>query len=140
MIRLVSLFALAFSMTLGLSAQAGELDNDGAVANQGLTGTVVIRIDQRNNSVSYVQSEKGLNNQTEAMSLLQSEFKPIPADKLKKELDKEAGASSWYYFYAPYNYYYSNCLYYGGYNYYPYYSYSYSHYSYYYYGYHARWW
>ncbi len=136
MIRLFSVLALV----LGFQAHAGELDNDGTVANHGFTGTVVIRIDQRDKSVSYVQSEKALTNQAEALTLSKGEFQPVPSDKLKKELDSEAGASSWYYFYAPYNYYYNNCLNYGGYNYYPYYSYNYSYYSYYYYGYSARWW
>lgn len=140
MIRLFSVLALVLGFQISGVAQAGELDNDGVVANHGLTGTVVIRIDQRDNSVSYVESAQGLTNQTEAMGVLKNDFKAVPADKLKKELDKEAGASSWYYFYAPYNYYYNNCLNYGGYNYYPYYSYNYSYYSYYYYGYYSRWW
>ncbi len=134
--RLVSIFALV----VGFQAHASELDNDGAIANQGLTGTVVIRIDQRDNSVAFVQSEKALNSQTEVATVLKSEFKAVPAAQLKKELDKEAGASSWYYYNSPYNYYYNNCLNYGGYNYYPYYSYNTSYYSYYYYGYYSRRW
>ena len=140
MIRLFSVLALVLAVNTSGQAQAGELDNDGAVANHGLTGTVVIRVDSRDNSVSYVESAQGLKNQDEAMGVLKSDFKPVPTEKLKKELDKEAGASSWYYFYSPYNYYYNNCLNYGGYNYYPYYNYNYNYYSYYYYGYYSRWW
>jgi hypothetical protein len=134
MIRLFSIVALV----IGFQAQAGELDKD--VSNQGLTGTMVIRIDQRNKSVSYMKTEQTVSSKDEALGLLKGDFKAAPANNVKKELDQEGGASSWYYYYAPYNYSYNNCLNWYGYNYYPYYSYNYSYYSYYYYGYYSRWW
>ena len=128
-----SLFLTA-ALLVSSFAVAGELDQD--VANQGLTGTVVVRVDARDKSVSVMKSEQVPANKKEAQVLAVSgAFEKAPADKVRTELDNESGSSSWYW-YCGYNQpYYLNWY---GYNYYQTYYYSYNYYSYYYYSYY-RW-
>lgn len=130
-----SLLALALVFGVG-SAIARELDNDGAVTNQDLRGTVVIRVDQRNNSVSVLQSQAQPQSAAEAQALAaRGSFKSVPSSKVRSELDQESGASSWYWYCPSYNYNYGY-LYWYGYSYQPAYIYSYGYYHYYYYN---RW-
>jgi hypothetical protein len=132
-------FILAATLLLtGAMAFAGELDNEAAITNKELKGTVVLRVDSRTHEASYVQTATPLSSQQEAKALAKSaKFAKVPAQKMKSELDQDGGASSWY-FYQPYayNYYQPNCYYYG-YYYQPYYTYSYGYYNYYYYN---SWW
>lgn len=128
-----SLFLTA-ALFVSSFAFAGELDQD--VTNQGLTGTVVVRVDSRDKSVSVLKSEVVPASKKEAQTLAASgAFQAAPSDKVRTELDNEAGSSSWYW-YCGYNT--SPYLYWYGYNYYPTYYYSYSYYTYYYYSYY-RW-
>lgn len=128
MLRTILMSAL---MALGASsAVASELDNEGSVTNQGLQGTVVIRVDSRDGSVSMAQAQTPANTR-DAQALAQAaNFRQVGAAHLRSELDQDAGASSWYWYNNPYSY--SHLGWYG-YSYYPYYNYSYSYYSYYYY-------
>src|SRR5690606_19252914 len=130
------------SLAFAINASASELDNEAAVTNQGIQGTLVIRVDQRDNSVSYLQVEEGLSSEQQALSVAHDgQFQTLPENQVKNELDNAAGASSWYYYYVnPYNHYYNNCVNWYGYNYRPYYSYNHGYYNYYYYGWYNRWW
>lgn len=115
----------------GSTAIASELDNEGSVTNQGLQGTVVIRVDSRDGSVAMAQAQAVPADSREAKALSQvASFRKVGTGNLRSELDQDAGASSWYWHYNPYSY--SHLGWYG-YNYRPYYTYSYSYYSYYYY-------
>lgn len=128
------LCSILFSTVLGMAtpaALAGELDNEGSVINQGLHGTVVIRVDQRDGSVSVAQLSEVPEGETAAQqAALGAEFTGLGQNQLRSELDQDAGASSWYWYTNPYSY---NHLGWYGYRYNHYYSYSYSYYSYYYY-------
>jgi hypothetical protein len=137
-----NLFLVALLSISSLSAFAGtdELDQDNA--NQALQGTVVLRVDQRTGEMSMIQTDQVVENAAEAQKLSEGEFTTVPAEKIKSELDREAGASSWYWYNPGYSYgygynygYYSygNC-----YN--PWYSYSYGYYSYYYYNRYSYYW
>lgn len=133
MIRVLLASALIFAST----SFAGELDNEGSVTNQGLQGTVIVRIDNRNQSAAILQTEQVLTSEQAAHALAaSSDFKSLPAQNVRGELDRDGGASSWYW-YRGYNYY--NYLYWYGNYYYPCYNYNYSYYSYYYYSSYWRW-
>lgn len=139
-------FILAAMIALGTSsfAFAGELDNDANATNkQQLQGTMVLRVDSRDNSSTYVKTDSVVSTETDAKTLATAaSFQPVPAANMKSELDKDGGVSSWY-FYNPYyyggGYYRPSCNWYGNY-YSPFYYYTYSYYSYYYYsGYNSCW-
>lgn len=136
-------FFLILSLVAATQAQANELDNPATVTNQDLQGTMVIRVDNRDQSASFLKTDALLGNQEQALQLSQGEFQAMSLDQ-RSELDQEGGSSSWYYYYANYSYgygYYNPCLNWYGRTYNPYYSYNYGHYSYYYYGaYSYRWW
>lgn len=122
-------------------ASPDELDQDRT--NQSIQGTVVLRVDQRNGEMAMVQVDNVVASKSEAQGLVNSDFAAVPKEKIHSELDREAGASSWYWYYPGY----SNGYGYGGayYNYYgncynPWYSYSYGYYSYYYYNRYSYYW
>lgn len=122
-------------------AGTDELDQDRS--NQSIQGTVVLRVDQRSGEMAMVNVENVITDKTEAQSLVTKEFTAVPKEKVHNELDRESGASSWYWYYPGYShgygygsayyYYYGNC-----YN--PWYSYSYGYYSYYYYNRYSYYW
>lgn len=122
------------AMLMTAPAFAGELDQD--MSNQGLRGTVVMRVDTRDNSVSYVKTDAVPATEQDAKVLAETgSFAPAAIANVKTELDQSAGTSSWYWYCGPQ---YPNYLNWYGYNYYPMYSYSYSYYSYTYFWF--RWW
>lgn len=114
-------------------AGTGELDKD--PVNQALQGTVILRVDTRNGAMAMMQTNALASTEADAQALTQLNFQAVPQNKVKTELDREAGASSWYWYnpgyYSGYNY--NHYYYYGGNCYSPWYSYSYGYYSYYYY-------
>ena len=118
---------LSVALLMGAAvASAGELDRD--VANQGLNGTVVLRIDNRTQAASVMKTDAVIANDAQAQALAaKGDFAPLASKNVRGELDRDGGASSWY-FYGGYSY-----LYYYGYSYTPCYTYAYSYYSYYYY-------
>lgn len=127
---------LSLALLAGGSAMASELDDENSVTNQGLKGTVVVRVDHRNNSVSYLKQDGIVSSPAQAKTVAKSgRFSKMPAAKVTNELDRDGGASSWYWYHSPYNYG-SNYLSWYGYQYQSYYTYNYSYYSYYYYN---RW-
>jgi hypothetical protein len=125
-----------------VSAFAGpdELDQDRA--NQAIEGTVVLRVDQRTGEMAMVQVDDVVTTEAAAQNLVNEKFEAVPKDKVRSELDREAGASSWYWYYPgyAYGYGYGYGYYYGGYCYNPYYSYGYGYYNYYYYNRYSYWW
>ena len=132
--RLILVAALALGVTS--AAHANELDNESSVTNQAMNGTVVVRVDTRNNQTAVVTSGKVMTSAQDAQHLAQSgKFQEVSADNVRSELDQDAGASSWY-FYSGYNYY-SQVYWYGNW-YAPYYAYNYGYYRYYYYS--NYWW
>lgn len=115
-------------------SMAGELDQD--QTNQGLNGTVVVRVDSRTQDVSVLKTDAIVQNTQEAVALTTADsFLAAPAQNIKSELDQESGSSSWYW-YCGYRQ--PTYLYWYGYTYYPTYTYSYSYYTYYYYSWY-RW-
>lgn len=130
---------LALILSVATAAVAGELDNDQTVANQGLQQTVVVRVDTRDNSMAVLNSQATVTSEAQAKGLAQANFSAVPTDKVRTELDRDGGASSWYvywgynYGYYPAYYYYGNC-----YN--PYYNWGWGYYRYYYYGSYYPWW
>lgn len=129
MFKKLSLLTLVLG--LSFSAFAGELDNDNKTANQEITGAVVVRVNNQTGEVAYLSSDKAITSNTEANKLADTgKFEVVGNDHLKSELDRDAAASSWYWYYG--NYYYSYMYWYGNY-YYPYYTYNYGYYNYYYY-------
>ncbi len=131
-----NLFSISLLMLLALSfaqADSGELDQDRA--NQSIQGTVILRQDQRTGETVMAEVSNVLMTADEAKALINTNFKAIPEGKIKTELDREAGASSWYWYYPypSYGYSYSSYYYYYGHCYSPWYSYSYGYYNYYYY-------
>jgi hypothetical protein len=135
MMRLILSAALVLSM--GSFAGAGELDNEAGVTNKELQGTMVLRVNTLTKETSFVKTDAAMVSEADAKTFAQAaEFSKVPTGKMKSELDKDGGASSWY-FYYPYsqynNYYQPYCNYYGNY-YNPYYQYNYGYYNYYYYG------
>lgn len=121
-------------LTLGHAfAGSDELDKD--PVNQSIQGTVILRVDQRTGEQAMVEVEEVIMTGDAAKALIDENFKTVPTEKIHTELDREAGASSWYW-YTPhysYGYAYSNYYYYYGNCYSPWYSYSYGYYNYYYY-------
>jgi hypothetical protein len=141
---------LMLSLMLGMSlfalhGFAGELDDEGRVINaqNPAHGTVVVRVDTRDNSAAVLNVDHGLSSKEEAVNVTKksSAFKALKNDKVRSELDQDGGASSWYFYNPGYNWYNSSYCYYGNY-YRPYYYYSYNYYAYYYYGsyYGNGWW
>lgn len=131
------IFAAAVALAAGSTANAGELNNESSVTNQSMNGTVVIRVDTRNNQAAILTTETAVSNNSQAQQLaLEGQFKKVSAENVKNELDNDGGASSWY-FYGGSSYYYSSMYWYGSW-YHPCYSYNYSYYNYYYYSNH--WW
>ncbi|AFY00149.1 hypothetical protein [Bdellovibrio bacteriovorus] len=121
---------LVAALVLGTgSAFAGELDNESSVTNQSMNGTVVIRVDNRNNQTAVLASEQAVTSDAQAQVLAQTGSFDQSAH-VRNELDQDGGASSWY-FYSGYNYY-SYVYWYGNW-YTPCYTYNYGYYSYYYY-------
>lgn len=130
----------ALILTVATVAVAGELDNDGQMANQGLQETVVVRVDTRDHSVAVLNSKQIVGTELQARALTAEAFATVPATQVRSELDKDGGASSWYVYWYNYNYsYYPSYCYYGNY-YNPYYNYGWGYYRYYYYGSYNRWW
>ncbi len=132
---LKSVLLASMTMAFVSSAQAGidELDQD--PVNQTIQGTVVLRVDQRTGEMAMLQTEALTDTEAEAQSLIHNHFENVPQDKIKSELDRESGASSWYWYYPGYNSGYGYNRYYYNYGncYSPWYSYYYGNYSYYYY-------
>lgn len=126
-------FILAAALVFAAgSAFAGELDNESSVTNQAMNGTVVVRVDARNNQTSVMTSDAAVRAGNEAQNLVETgSFKAVGSKNVKSELDQDGGASSWY-FYNGYNNYYGCVNWYGNW-YRPYYTYNYSYYRYYYY-------
>lgn len=91
-------FVLALSL-MGSMAMANELDNEASVTNQTLKGTLVIRVDTRDNSVAYLKTDRHLSNSEEAARLARDgRFAALPSQNMATELDQEGGASSWYWY------------------------------------------
>ena len=137
---------LLLVLILGLSLSAfaqSELDDETGVINaeSGFSGTVIIRIDERNNSVARLAVESDLEAGDAAEGFAVSndgDFETVPSDLVVSELDQDSGQSSWYYYWG-YNYGYNYGYYWHSGRYYrPYYSYSYRYYTYYYYN--RYWW
>lgn len=125
-----------------VSAFAGtdELDQD--KANQAIQGTVVLRVDTRTGEMAMTRVDEVVSTEAAAQELVNENFEAVPQDKVRSELDREAGASSWYWYYPGYAYGYGY-----GYGYYsygacynPWYSYGYGYYNYYYYNRYSWWW
>ncbi|MGZ3775372.1 MAG: hypothetical protein ACXVCY_14520 [Pseudobdellovibrionaceae bacterium] len=133
-------FILAAVLTLGAGSFsfAGELDNESSITNQSMNGTVVIRVDTRNNQASILTSNKPMTNDAEAHAFVEAgSFQNVPAAHLKNELDQDGGASSWYYYHGYNSYYYGSMYWYGSW-YTPCHQYYYGYYRYYYYS--NYWW
>lgn len=137
------ILSLVFIMSLGLISNANELDNEAQVTNQQLQGTVIVRIDSRDQSTAMIHTDVAFkNNQMAQAFAIQTDFKLLDSAHVKTELDNDGGTSSWYhyhhynnnYYNNNNNYYYPNNYFYWYGNYYqPCYSYSYGYYNYYYY-------
>lgn len=136
---------------------AGELDNERGVTNKdNMRGTLILRVDKRTNNAEYVATEKAMPSKEKAKSFSKAAtYKKVPTGKMKNELDRSGGSSSWYfyngynggyggggygggyydggYYSGGYGYYNPYCSYYGQ-NYQPYYYYNSGYYNYYYYG------
>ena len=129
---LAAVLALGFTMT----AQANELDNESSVTNKEISGTLIVRVDSRNNQTA-VMSANQISSEAQAQDLAKNGQFENANGNVKTELDQDGAASSWY-FYRGYNSYYNcNVNWYGNW-YQPRYSYSYGYYSYYYYA--NYWW
>lgn len=100
MLKLILLSIALVVSSLSGWAGTDELDQDRT--NQSLQGTVVLRVDQRNGQVAMVKVEEFVDSKQEAQSLADTEFSPVPNEKVHTELDREAGAASWYWFYPGY--------------------------------------
>jgi hypothetical protein len=129
---------LIFSNLVFLQSKANELDDEKSVSNQELQGTVVVRVDTRNNSAAYVKSDVQLSNERQAQVIAHSSnYVSLASANIRSELDKDAGSSSWYFYYNfnyGYNYGYNyNYFYWYGNYYNPFYTYNYGYYQYYYY-------
>ena len=116
---------------------AGELDNDAAIANSGLKGTLVVRVDDQTGEIAYLKSDVASPTLEAATTIVsQGEFQPVPAANLRTELDQDAGASSWYFMCGrPW----WGQTYWYGYVYRPYYAWNWGYYHYYYYNPFWRW-
>ncbi len=129
---LAAILALGFSTTV----VANELDNESSVTNKQLTGTIVVRVDNRTKKVAALKTSELISEKEAQEIALSGDFKDASAN-VKSELDQDGGASSWYFYYGYNSNYYCNMNYYGNW-YRPTYYYNYSYYSYYYYG--NYWW
>ena len=89
-----------------------------------------------------LQVDEVVATEAQAQGLIDSKFSAVPQEKVRSELDREAGASSWYWYYPGYSYGYGYGYgyYYGGNCYNPWYSYGYGYYNYYYYNRYSYWW
>lgn len=132
---------LIVAATLAQSlAWAGIDELDQASTNHqrpDLQGSVVLRVDERTGELSMLKTEQSIVSQNEAIEVAtsQSDFSPVSQDKVTNELDREAGASSWYWYYPGYSFGYGYSFYYYGNCYNPWYNYYSWPYRYYYYGY-----
>lgn len=130
------LMAAVFAVGFASPTFAGELDNESSVTNKQLQGTLVIRVDSRTKQAAALKTDAVVTDATAAQTLAaQGQFQALPAGKVRTELDKDGGASSWYY-YPSFGYnggYYNNYAYWYGNWYQPCYTYNYNYYSYYYY-------
>lgn len=128
---------LSMALLVGAGhAVASELDNEGSMTNRGLKGTVVVRVDKRDKSISMLRTSGMVTSKSQAQAMAKNgKFSKVSSSKVSNELDRDGGASSWYWYHSPYSYN-NNYLYWYGYQYQSYYSYNYSYYSYYYYN---RW-
>lgn len=140
MLKKLFLTALVTLASVVAIAGTDELDQD--KANQSIQGTVVLRVDQRTGEMAMVQVENVVSTESEARTLVNEDFQAVPKEKVRSELDREAGASSWYWYYPGYSYGwgYNYGYYYGGNCYNPWYSYGYGYYNYYYYNRYSYWW
>jgi hypothetical protein len=111
LILLASLMVITSS--LAVKSVAGELDDEKSVSNQQLEGTVIVRVDTRDNSSAFVMKADGkFANENEAQAAAaDSKYTAMPSERVKSELDQDGGSSSWYF----YNNYYG-CGYYCNYN------------------------
>lgn len=137
------ILTLALSMGVAATAMAGELDNERGVTNRQLNGTVIIRVDTRTNEASAIQVKGDIKDKQQAQAIAsKGNFAPAP---VRNELDRDGGASSWYYYPGygygygynygygyGYGYGYNNMNWYGNW-YRPCYNYNYGYYNYYYY-------
>lgn len=131
--KLIPFLFLAFFSTFS-SAYASELDQD--QANTALQGTVVFRVDNRTQDVAVQYSEQVVKNQGQAQDLSNGAFSVVPQNKVKSELDRDGGVSSWYFYYNyAYAYYYNYGYYYN-----PCFTYARGYYTYYYYNRYSYWW
>lgn len=143
---------LAGLLAFGSVSVANELDAPQAPVAQLPDQTIVVRVNTVTGAVEKAELA-GTLSETDAQAVAASanlEFAAVPAQNIRGELDREAGASSWYwwcptYYSYGYNYYtpyYNTGFYNYGYYYSGYYSYSYYNYNYYYYrpyGYYGWW-
>ena len=128
-------FILSAALVLGMGsvAMAGELDNESGVTNKELQGTLVLRVNTVTKEAAFVKTDAAMVSKEDAQAFAAAaNFSPVPAANIKSELDKDGGASSWYFYYPSYGYYNPGCNWYGNY-YNPYYYYNYGYYNYYYY-------
>jgi hypothetical protein len=131
---------VATILSIATVAMAGELDNDGQVANQGLQETVVVRIDTHDNSMAVLNTKQVVHSELQAKALTQQTFTAVPATQVRSELDRDGGASSWYVYWYGYSYSYVPTYCYYGHYYNPYYQWRWGSYYYYYYGAYYPWW
>lgn len=98
------LCSLFFALASGSIVFAGELDNERGVTNKDtMHGTLILRVDKRTNKAEYVATEKAMPNKDQAKTYSKSAtYKKVPAGKIRGELDRNGGSSSWY-FYNGYN-------------------------------------
>lgn len=79
------------------SALANELDGGHRSSQRELQDTIIVRVNTRDNSVSYVRSGKKLTSKEQAKALAKAaKFSKVPASKIRSELDQDGGSSSWY--------------------------------------------
>ena len=147
------IFALALTTSFaGVSAHAGELDNEKSVTNQqvqlakDLPATLVMRVNAKTGEVSAFHSNEKLSADAKMVQTLANEqFAPVDvhaqvAGQAVGELDKSSSTSSWYFCFPSFNWYYPS-YYYGGFNYgyTPYYNYGWGGYNYYFYRWNYGW-
>lgn len=112
-------------------------------ADEKLQGTVVIRFNTKTGKAEKLVLNKEIKGKDEARAAVAAgQFKQLPEEKMaRNELDREAGASSWFWWCGGWGgsaWAYTPTYYSYGYTYVPYYSYATVGYNYYYYGYGYR--
>lgn len=123
------LSALLLLAPLALQAQAD-------LPAAAIEGAVIVRVDNRDQSMSIATTgEKLVSPEQAALLTSNLTFSTVSQDQQLGELDREAGASSWYCYYTPS---WSYLYWYGSY-YQPFYTYNYSYYSYTYYNSYGWW-